>query len=215
MCNLYKMRRSAAEIAHVFGAEPAAGLNLAEDVYPGYPGMVVAGGRLRTMAWGFPLVLTGKDGRPRKPRPVNNARADKLARPFWRDSFRQRRCLIPVDAWAEAEGEPGRMTRTWYALDHGRPFAVAGLWRPTAEWGDAYAMVMVDGCARMAAVHDRMPVILTPADWQVWLQGTAEQALALCRTCDEPLQVDRTADPWATGRSRAGPVPAPPMPRLL
>ena len=59
-------------------------------------------------------------------------------------------------AWAEAEGAKGAMTRTWYSLAGEEVFAVAGLWRPTEEWGQAYSMVMVDGCAQMADVHDRM-----------------------------------------------------------
>jgi putative SOS response-associated peptidase YedK len=98
------------------------------------------------MTWGFPLVIKSKKtGLPLKPKPVNNAREDKLANTFWRDSFVKRRCLIPVTAWAEAEGDKGRMTRTWYSLADDDLFAVAGVWRPTAEWGHAYSMVMVDG----------------------------------------------------------------------
>ncbi|MES2493786.1 MAG: SOS response-associated peptidase family protein [Pseudomonadota bacterium] len=89
------------------------------------------------MTWGFPLALKGKQGRPLKPKPVTNAREDKLHTAFWSDSFEHRRCLIPVTAWAEAEGEKGRMTRTWHSLPGNTPFAVAGVWRPTAEWADA------------------------------------------------------------------------------
>ena len=200
MCNLYKMRKSAAEVALLFGAEAAEGVNLAEDVYPGYPGLVIAQGTARAMTWGFPLALTGKQGQTLKPRPVNNARDDKLHSAFWRDSFARRRCLIPVSAWAEAEGERGRMTRTWYSVPGEDPCAVAGLWRPTAEWGEAYAMVMVDGCEQMAAVHDRMPVVLARSDWARWTRGTPEEALALCQTRGAELSVDRTPEPWATPR---------------
>ena len=197
MCNLYKMRRTADEVAGLFGARASAGANFGEEVYPGYPGLVVADGAVRTMTWGFPLARIGKQGQRLKPRPVNNAREDKLAGPFWRDSFLRRRCLIPVTAWAEAEGERGRMTRTWYALEGHELFAVAGIWRPTAEWGDAYSMVMVDGCPQMADVHDRMPVVLAPEQWRTWLDGSPEAAFALCQTCDAGLTVDRTAERWA------------------
>ncbi len=148
------------------------------------------------MTWGFPLILTGKQGQRLKPKPVNNAREDKLGTAFWRDSFARRRCLIPVSAWAEAEGEKGRMTRTWYSLAGSDLFAVAGIWRPTQEWGDAYSMVMVDGCAQMADVHDRMPVILAKDDWQAWLESPPETAFALCRTCPDLLVVDRTTQTW-------------------
>ena len=56
------------------------------------------------MVWGFPLVMKGKSGQPLKPKPVNNTRADKLDSFMWRYSFRERRCLIPVTEFAEAEG---------------------------------------------------------------------------------------------------------------
>lgn len=208
MCNLYKMRQSTAEVAGLFGVSAEAGANFAEEVYPGYPGLVVAEGRARVMTWGFPLALTGRQGQKLKPRPVTNAREDKLHTPFWRDSFQRRRCLIPVSAWAEAEGEKGRMTRTWYSRPGEDPFAVAGVWRPTAEWGHAYSMVMVDGCSQMAAVHDRMPVVLARADWEQWTQGSPEQAFALCLTCSEPLTVEQTDEAWS-GR------PANAQPRLV
>src|SRR5260221_6573159 len=113
MCNLYRMTRSVDEVARLFAVEADNGVNFAGEVYPGYPGLVVAGGRARAMTWGFPLVLEGKQGQPLKPRPVTNARLDKLLTAFWRASFASRRCLVPVSAWAEAEGDKGRMTRTW------------------------------------------------------------------------------------------------------
>lgn len=197
MCNLYRMTKTTAEVAQLFAVDERRGANFAAEVYPGYPGVVVAEGKARVMSWGLPLAMTGRQGQRLKPRPVNNAREDKLHSPFWRDSFVRRRCLIPVSAWAEAEGEKGRMTRTWYALPGEDPFAVAGVWRPTAEWGDAYAMVMVDGCAQMADVHDRMPVVLRREHWATWLEAAPDEAFALCRTCDQALTVARTDERWA------------------
>ena len=71
-----------------------------EIVHPQSPGLVVRqenGKRiLSSMTWGFPLVLKGAKGQPLKPRPVNNARTDKLGTPFWRRAFENRRCLIPL-----------------------------------------------------------------------------------------------------------------------
>ena len=140
MCNLYTTRRSAAEVATFFGvSEPDVNsFNVQAEVYPGYPGMVVRddGGRrtLQAMTWGFPLALKSKKtGLPLKPKPVNNAREDKLGTAFWRDSFAKRRCIIPVDGWCEAEGESGRMTRTWYSLPGDDPIAVAGVWSPRSS----------------------------------------------------------------------------------
>src|SRR5579871_5026905 len=123
MCNLYTTRKSADEVAAFFGvsAPNVASFNVQAEVYPGYPGIVVRddseGRTLRAMTWGFPLAMKSKRaGQPLRSKPVNNAREDKLGTAFWRDSFAKRRCLIPVSAWCEAEGERGRMTRTWYSL---------------------------------------------------------------------------------------------------
>lgn len=199
MCNLYRMTKGTAEVAKLFEVEAAPGINVAAEVYPGYPGMVVAEGRVRAMNWGFPLVLTGKQGQKLKPKPVTNAREDKLTTPFWRDSFVHRRCLVPVSQWAEAEGEKGRMTRTWYGLPEADLFAVAGLWRFSEEWGDVFTVVMVDGHPQMAEVHDRMPLILSHAAQKYWVEGSPEDALALCVTWEDALTVDRTAERWAGG----------------
>lgn len=201
MCNLYRMTLPASEVAAWFAAvEAAQGANFAEEVYPGYTGLVVADGAVRAMTWGFPLVLKGKQGQPLKPKPVNNARTDKLGTFFWRHAFAERRCLIPLTAWAEAQGPKGRMTRTWLSLPAAPLFAAAGVWRRSDEWGDCYAMVMTDSAGTdAAAVHERMPVLLTIADQARWLGGSPDEALALCRGWEGPLVVDRTPDPWAKG----------------
>ncbi len=201
MCNLYRMTKNASEVAAWFDAvESAAGANFAEEVYPGYTGLVVAEGAVRPMTWGFPLVLKGKQGRPLKPKPVNNARSDKLETGFWRHAFHNRRCLIPLTAWAEAQGAKGRMTRTWLSLPDGPLFAVAGVWRPSEEWGDCYSMVMTASEGTDAAsVHERMPVLLAPEDHARWLAAPANEALGLCRGWDEQLVIDRTDQLWARG----------------
>ena len=198
MCNLYKMRSAASEVANLFKAvDHTAGSNRGEDVYPGYPGLVVAGGEVRQMAWGFPLPQIGKKtGKPIKPKAVNNARTDKLATPFWRSSFEHRRCLIPVEAFAEAEGEYGSMTRTWLSLPDQPVFACAGIWRPSDEWGDVYSMVMTEPSPQSAEVHDRMPVILTPLTWETWTDGSPGEAFDLCQPYLGLMAIARTGQPW-------------------
>ena len=201
MCNLYRMTKGKDEVAGWFDAiDEMGGANFGEEVYPGYPGAVVAEGQLRQMNWGFPLVLKGKNGQPLKPKPVNNARLDKLESYFWHDSFVQRRCLIPLTGWAEAEGAKGAMTRTWMSMPDVPIFAAAGLWRKSDEWGDCYSMVMTasEG-AQCAAVHARMPVILTPSDYAGWVAGSPEHALGLCRAWAGGLTIDRTLESWVRG----------------
>jgi putative SOS response-associated peptidase YedK len=196
MCNLYKMTRTVDEVARLFGAVADPPGNAGDTVYPGYPGYVVAEGRVRQMIWGFPLTLMGKSGQPLKPKPVNNARTDKLDGGFWRPSFLARRCLIPVTGFCEAEGEKGSKTRTWFSLPDEELFAVAGIWRDTAEWGAAYSMVMTGACEHVAGVHDRMPAILPRSDWGDWLDGPPDAAGLLCRPYEMGMMVERTSEAW-------------------
>jgi putative SOS response-associated peptidase YedK len=196
MCNLYRMRTAPDEVASWFGTEYLHVGNAATEIYPGYPGLVFARGELRSMVWGFPFSMKGKSGQKLKPKPVNNARADKLDSFMWRYSFAERRCLIPVTEFAEAEGEKGAKTRTWFSLPDEPIFAVAGIWRDTEEWGPAYSMVMTEACIHVADVHDRMPVILRRADWSDWLDGAPDAAGLLCRPYPELMVVERTRDPW-------------------
>lgn len=199
MCNLYRMTKNASEVAAWFEAvEGAGGANFAAEVYPGTTGLIVAEGAVRAMTWGFPLVLKGAKGQPLKPKPVNNARTDKLGTGFWRHAFENRRCLIPLEAWGEAEGAKGRMTRTWLSLADAPLFAAAGIWRPSDEWGDCYSMVMTASAGTQAAqVHERMPVLLAPEDQGRWLGASPQEAFALCRAWAGPLAIARTAEPWA------------------
>jgi hypothetical protein len=60
-----------------------------------------------------------------------------------------------VTQFAEAEGEKGAETRTWFSLPDEPVFAVAGIWRDTPEWGPAYSMVMTEACVHVAGVYDR------------------------------------------------------------
>ena len=203
MCNLYRMTKNKDEVAAWFDVvNELGGANFGDEVFPGYPGAVVAEGKLTQMSWGFPLVMKGKNGQPLKPKPVNNARTDKLDSFFWRYSFEERRCLIPVTAWAEAEGPKGGKTRTWLARPDAELFAVAGVWRDSNEWGRCYSMVMTDAGGAAAEVHTRMPVLLREEDRAVWTQGSPEEARALCRPWEGELLLDRTDQPWAGGAAK-------------
>ena len=198
MCNLYRMTKNKNEVAAWFSAtNELGGANFGDEVFPGYPGAVVAEGKLTQMNWGFPLAMTGKSGKALKPKPVNNARTDKLGTAFWRSSFENRRCLIPVTAWAEAEGVAGSKTRTWLTRPGAELFAIAGIWRNSDEWGPCYSMVMTDACGAAAECHTRMPVLLADTDLARWTGGTPDEAFTLCQPWEGELVLDRTPEPWS------------------
>lgn len=194
------MTKGHAEVANWFRADDQlGGANFGDEVYPGYPGAMIAQGALVSMTWGFPLERKGARGQPLKPKPVNNSRTDKLDSFFWRFSFAERRCLIPLSAWAEAEGPKGGKTRSWLSLPDADLFACAGIWRDSEEWGRCYSMVMTEACGAAAECHDRMPVILRPEDYTVWTDAHPETARRLCRPWEGELMLDRTPEPWAGG----------------
>ena len=183
--------------------------NMGSDiVHPQSPGLIVRqdnGQRiLASMTWGFPLILADAKARAAakgvtvKPKPVNNTRTDKLGSGFWnRWTDPAHRCLIPLKAYAEAIGTKGSMTEAWMTVPDESVFAVAGIWRPSAEWGDCYSMIMTEAVGEAATVHSRMPVILSTADHATWLEQTMPDALGLCEPWQGPLTVNRTEKLWA------------------
>ena len=212
MCNLYTNKSTVAEMADLFKAQAPHGFNAPADVYPGYPGLVIRehdGARvIEQMTWGFPVRLKGMKPTS-KPKPVNNARDDKLLTPFWRHWFTTpaHRCLIPFTAFAEAEGPKGKMTRTWISVADQPTAAWAGLWRPTDEWGDAYTGAMVDATEELFDIHDRMPVILHPDAHETWLRADADEAMKLVTQYPaDRLTVERTDEPWFKRKNCDGPT---------
>lgn len=202
MCNLYALRKSAAEVAAHFGVTNPIQSNAAEEVYPGAPGLVVRetdGHRvMQSMAWGFPLRL--KTMAPTsKPKAVNNI-AD-LTKNMWVGLARkpQWRCLIPLTGFAEAEGPKGKMTRTWFNVKDQPIFAWAGLWRISDEWGPVYSGAMTDCNEAIRPVHNRMPVLLHASEYDQWLNGSFDDAVAFQQRCfpDELIEMVRTDELWA------------------
>ena len=201
MCNLYTVRKSADEVAAHFGVANPVYSNAGAEFYPGTPGMVVReedGQRImQSMAWGFPVRLKGMSPTA-KPKPVNNI-AD-LRKSFWIGLAHkpQWRCLIPVTAFAEAEGPKGAKTRTWFNVKDEPIFAWAGLWRMSDEWGPVYSGAMTDCNEAIRPIHDRMPVVLQPHEYDQWLHGSFDEAVAFQDRCypDELIEMVRTSDPW-------------------
>ena len=208
MCNLYTERLSAAEVARHFGVTSVLpGSNAGEEVYPGATGMVVReadGVRLlESMTWGFPVRL--KFMKPEsKPKPVNNI-AD-LGKSMWVGLARKPewRCIIPVTAFAEAEGPKGARTRTWFWVKDQPLFGWGGLWRDSAEWGPVYSGAMTDCNEAIRPVHDRMPVLLMPDEYDRWLRGSFDDLLAFRNPCfpDDLIEMRRTGELWSrTGKA--------------
>lgn len=105
-----------------------------------------------------------------------NARSDSaLQRPAFRIPMQKRRCLIPADVFFEWEGASGQRRRQPWAIAMARaePFALGGLWdfwRPPEGDGVVSCTILTtEPNALIAPIHDRMPVIVHPEDYDAWL----------------------------------------------
>ena len=105
-----------------------------------------------------------------------NARAETLGeKPSFRGGFKYKRCLILADGFYEWQAQPGVKAKVphFIFLNDRRPFAFAGLWD---EWHSpdgglirSATIITTEPNELMARLHNRMPVILDPADYAEWL----------------------------------------------
>jgi putative SOS response-associated peptidase YedK len=108
-----------------------------------------------------------------------NARAETAAeKPAFRAAMRNRRCLVIADGFYEWQ-RTGRSKRPHFIrLPDDRPFAFAGLWESwqAADQGTIESCVILTTEANdlVQTIHDRMPVILSPADYAAWLDPAVD-----------------------------------------
>jgi putative SOS response-associated peptidase YedK len=116
-----------------------------------------------------------------------NAKSEGIATArTWREPFRKRRCLVPASAFYEWDKKGDRKPFT-VDLANGQMFALAGLWDAWKDkdgrWLQSYAIITTAANELMASIHDRMPVILRPRDYDRWLdrEPTEQPPLDLLR----------------------------------
>jgi putative SOS response-associated peptidase YedK len=163
--------------------------------------------RLESMRWGLipPWARDKSIGAK-----LANARAETIdEKPSFRQPFRRRRCLLPVDGYYEWESRPSGKQPVYYSMRDGDLFCLAGLWETwtTPEQTDepelpglgqaqaetlcTFTVVTTTPNRLAKRVHDRMPVIVHPADYGNWLspESKAADLKRLLRPFDdEPMQ---------------------------
>ena len=130
---------------------------------------------------------------------VINARAETLERkPSFAESFLKRRCLIPADGFYEWQRSGKWRQPFFFQMKDESPFAFAGIWD---KWqsGDraitSCAIVTTTPNELLAAIHDRMPVILTADAYDAWLSETAD-----------PRELKTLLAPYPTAAMKSFPV---------
>jgi putative SOS response-associated peptidase YedK len=151
------------------------------------------GREIVAMRWGLrPFWAQRAAGTADRKPPLINARAETVrSRPAFRAAFAARRCLMPADGFYEwASGAGGKQPWVFQRQD-GAPFAFAALWERGEEGeappSDSVTLITTEANATVAPVHDRMPVILPPEVYELWLdpETAPDDAAALLRPLPE------------------------------
>jgi len=103
-----------------------------------------------------------------------NARSETAAtKPAFRDPMKFRRCLIPADGFYEWARNGASKQPYCFEVNEGELFAFAGIWDgwrdSNGNWVKTCSILTTTPNAVTSAVHDRMPVILHPDDYDLWL----------------------------------------------
>jgi putative SOS response-associated peptidase YedK len=176
MCGRFTLHSSGEVVAEAFGLPDVPLLQPRFNITPSQPVAVVrsgtglAGRELVFLRWG--LIPAWADG-PSIGDRMANARSETVAtKPSFRQSFRSRRCLIVSDGFYEWQKVNGRKQPYHIRLPDERPFGLAGLWE---RWdkGDnpveSCTILTTEANELMQPIHDRMPVILPPEEYSLWL----------------------------------------------
>ena len=179
MCGRYRLSRHKQVLLERFGLDDDPDL----DWSPRYniaPAQLVPAIRqdpsaprrqLSLIRWGL-IPFWAKD--PKIGYTLINARAETaLAKPAFRDAMKKRRCLIPADGFYEWQKTTSGKQPYCFTVGDNDLFAFAGIWE---RWKDPEGK-LIETCSILTTspnglcreVHDRMPVILPPDSYDLWL----------------------------------------------
>ena len=110
-----------------------------------------------------------------------NARAETVSeKPSFQEAFQKRRCLVPADGFWEWE-TIGKKKIPWkFARPDGGEFCLAGLWESWMDEGkplETFTIITTSPNRLVSPVHNRMPVILSPDEAEIWLEGGGQDLL--------------------------------------
>jgi putative SOS response-associated peptidase YedK len=190
MCGRYTLRANARHLTEVFATLNGIEWSPRYNIAPTQTVVAVRepekgkGRELALMRWGL-IPSWAKDMKIGSN--LINARADGVAtKPSFRSAFKKRRCLIATDGFYEWQPVPGQKTKQPFHIGiQGTPvFAFAGLWEywedPEGKPIESCAIITTDANEVMQKVHNRMPVILDPKNYDEWLDRELQDP--------EPLQ---------------------------
>jgi putative SOS response-associated peptidase YedK len=196
MCGRYASYLPPEFIARLFGTvNPPPDLKPTWNMAPTQDALVVRWDpeskepHLDVLKWGLVPYFTKDLKTARKP---INARSESVATSgMFKAAFAQRRCLVPAAAYYEWRDDPeGKAPFAVGRLD-GDPVAFGGIWEawiaPDGETLQTFATITTEANRQLSTIQPRMPVIIEPADWPIWLGETEGDVGALLRPAPEDV----------------------------
>ena len=138
----------------------------------------------RPMRWGFnPQWYQKPNGGPL----LINARAETIAeKSAFKAACRERRCIIPASGFYEWTRLEDGTKLPWYIQrSDGGPIAFGAIWQDWNNQGLTAAIVTTGANTAMGKIHHRIPVILEPDQWALWLGEDGKGAARLMQATDE------------------------------
>ena len=179
MCGRYSQRQSAEIIAQAFQVDNVPPLKPRYNIAPTQSVPTIlqlstsTNRQLKMLHWGL-IPSWAKDSKMGSK--LINARAETVAeKPSFRSAFRQRRCLVLADGFYEWQQQEDKQKQPFYfRMSDEHPFAFAGLWehwedKDTGKTIESCTLLTTDPNELMQSVHNRMPVILEPKNYDIWL----------------------------------------------
>lgn len=187
MCGRFTLTQSPEALAEVFHVQQLLDLEAQYNIAPTQTVVTVLHNaesnkrQFQKLRWGL-IPSWAKD--PSISTKLINARAETIAeKPSFRSAFKQRRCLIVADGFYEWQRKQGKKQPFYFRLKDEQPFGFAGLWEkwtnPEGEEINSCTIVTTTANELLEPIHDRMPVILAPQDYDLWLNPQEQKPQAL------------------------------------
>ena len=198
MCGRYRLSRRKRVIEEYFNAVAEEEWTPRYNIAPTQPVPVIRQNpkepvrELSIIRWGLiPSWARDSSGAAK----MINARSETAgSKPAFRDALKSRRCLIPADGFYEWQRTAKSKQPFCFEVNDGQSFAFAGLWdrwkSPDGTWIRTCSILTTTPNAVTSPVHDRMPVILDPDSYDLWLDPgmtDVEAATDLLKPCDAQL----------------------------
>lgn len=202
MCGRFTLSQSAEAIASVFQLNQVPTLEPRYNIAPTQPVATVLQTsaherQFQLLRWGL-IPAWAKDATMGSR--LINARAETVAeKPSFRSAFRHRRCLVIADGFYEWRRQDGKKQPFYFRMQNQQPFAFAGLWEhwqdPKGEAINSCTILTTEANELLQQIHERMPVILNPKDYNLWLDPTVQ-----------PEQLQQLLQPYSSTAMTSYPV---------